>query len=105
MAKRFLLTIIGIALLANACNSVAQTYPTKPVYIIVVSGPGGGDDFVARLITPKLGELLGQQCIVENRPGAGGVIGQTSVLKSVPDGYTLLLADGSMAGVRYVNAK
>src|SRR5262249_15939502 len=60
---------------------------------------------VSRLIAPKISEILGQQFIVENRPGAGGVIGQTFVAKSAPDGYTLLLAGGSMAGAKYVNAQ
>jgi tripartite-type tricarboxylate transporter receptor subunit TctC len=73
------------------------------VRIIVAAGPGGGDDFVTRLISPKLAESLNQQFVVENRPGAGGLIGQTAVLKAAPDGYTLLLAGGSMAGARYVN--
>ncbi len=71
----------------------------------MATGPGGGDDFVSRLLAPKLSEILGQQFIVENRPGAGGMIGQTFVAKSAPDGYTLLLAGGSMAGARYVNAQ
>jgi tripartite-type tricarboxylate transporter receptor subunit TctC len=86
---------------------LAQTakWPDKPVRIIIASGPGGIDDFVTRLIAPKLTELLGQQFLSENRPGAGGFIGQTFVLKSAPDGYTLLLAGGSMAGARYVNAQ
>ncbi len=85
----------------------AQTgkWPEKVVRIVVATGPGGGDDFVTRLIAPKLGELLGQQFIADNRPGVGGMIGQTFVLKSPPDGYTLLLAGGSMAGARYVNAQ
>jgi tripartite-type tricarboxylate transporter receptor subunit TctC len=82
----------------------AQNYPAKPVRIIVAVGPGSGDDFVARQVAAKLGEVLGQQFIVENRPGAGGMIGQSFVAKSPPDGYTLLLAGGSMAGARYVNA-
>jgi tripartite-type tricarboxylate transporter receptor subunit TctC len=72
--------------------------------MIVATAPGGGDDFVTRLISPKLGEILGQQFIVENRAGAGGLIGQTSVQKSAPDGYTWLLSGGSMAGTRLVNA-
>src|SRR5207249_8802907 len=79
-------------------------YPTKPVKIIVAAGPGGGDDFAARQLAIKMSEFLGHQFIVENRPGAGGNIGQTYVAKSAPDGYTLLLAGGSMAGAKYVNA-
>jgi tripartite-type tricarboxylate transporter receptor subunit TctC len=74
------------------------------VRIVVATAPGSGDDFVTRLIAPKVSELLRQQFIVENRPGAGGMIGQTHVAKSTADGYTWLLAGGSMAGARYVNA-
>jgi tripartite-type tricarboxylate transporter receptor subunit TctC len=84
--------------------TAADPYPAKPVRIIVAAGPGGGDDFVARQVANGLSGLLGQQFIVENRPGAGGMIGQSFVAKSPPDGYTLLLAGGSMAGARYVNA-
>lgn len=85
----------------------AQTtgYPTKPVRIVVASGAGSGGDFVVRAIAPKLGELLGHQIIVDNRPGASGLIGQSAVLKSAPDGYTLLLAGGSMAGAKFANAQ
>ena len=90
-------TLAGLAITAHA-------YPVKPVRIIVASGPGGGDDFATRVLAERLGAILNQQFVVENRPGAGGVIGQSSVLKSPPDGYTLLLAGGSMAGARFVNA-
>lgn len=97
---------IGIVVLATLFASVAsaQNYPTKPIRFVVATGPGGGDDFVARLLAPKLSELLGQQVFVENRPGAGGMVGQSFVAKSPPDGYTVLLAGGSMAGAKFVNA-
>ncbi|HEY0336725.1 MAG TPA: tripartite tricarboxylate transporter substrate-binding protein [Burkholderiales bacterium] len=87
-----------------AAQDVSGKWPEKPVRVIVAAAPGSGDDFATRLLAPKLSELLRQQFIVDNRPGAGGMIGQTQVLKSVADGYTWLLAGGSMAGARYVNA-
>lgn len=104
MRTASVLSMLALITAIPAAHAQTGKWPAKPVRIIVAAGPGGGDDFLARLITPKLGELLGQQFIAENRPGAGGLIGQTFVLKSPPDGYTLLLAGGSMAGARYVNA-
>ena len=103
----FLTGTMVVALAAAVTSAQAQSakWPEKPVRIIIAAGPGGGDDFVTRLIAPKLAELFGQQFIAENRPGAGGIIGQSAVLKAPPDGYTLLLAGGSMAGARYVNAQ
>jgi tripartite-type tricarboxylate transporter receptor subunit TctC len=97
----FMLMLIAVM---PAVHAQAVKWPEKPVRLIVAAGAGGGDDFVARLIVPKLGVLLAQQFVTDNRPGAGGSIGQTLVLNSPPDGYTLLLAGGSMAGARYVNA-
>jgi tripartite-type tricarboxylate transporter receptor subunit TctC len=99
--KRMLAALVGMAIAGGA---LAQAYPNKPVRIIVASGPGSGDDFATRTMADELSKILKQQFIVENRPGAGGVIGQTAVMKSPPDGYTLLLAGGSMAGARFVNA-
>ena len=82
----------------------AQGYPTKPVKIVVAAGAGTVDDVGARIVAERAGAILGQQFYIENRPGAGGSIGQSFVMKSPPDGYTLLLAGGSMAGARYANA-
>src|SRR5258708_1986325 len=73
----------------------AQQYPSKPVKIIVGFAPGGGSDFLARVIAQKLTERLGTQVIVENRPGAGSVLGSEVAVKSPPDGYTLLLTPAS----------
>src|SRR5690349_21800277 len=80
--------ILGCAL---ATGAGAQPYPSKPVRIIVASTPGGGSDFVARFVSQRLIELLGQQVVVENRAGAGGTIGYEYGVKSPPDGYTLTI--------------
>jgi len=81
--------ILALALVAG--GATAQSYPVKPVRIIVSTSPGGGNDFVARLAGQKLGDRLGQQFIVENRPGGGGTIGTAQAAKAPPDGYTLHL--------------
>ena len=75
----------------------AQTYPAKPVRIIAPFAPGGGTDFIARIAAQKLTEGMGQQFIVDNRPGAGGSLGAELGAKAPPDGYTLTLIAGSYA--------
>lgn len=70
-------------------------YPNRPIKLIVAFAPGGGSDFIARLVAVRLGEKLGQPVIVENRPGAGGNLGASAALKSPADGYTLFLAAAS----------
>jgi tripartite-type tricarboxylate transporter receptor subunit TctC len=84
----------GIAglLAAVATSAFAQGYPTKPAKVIVPYPPGGPTDIVARVVSQKLSDQMGQQFIVENRPGAGGNIGAEAVAKSPGDGYTLLVA-------------
>ena len=75
----------------------AADYPSRPLRFIVPLPPGGGSDFVARLIGQKLGDAFGQQVVIDNRPGASGIIAADIVAKAVPDGYTLLLAIGAHA--------
>jgi tripartite-type tricarboxylate transporter receptor subunit TctC len=88
---------LASALAFGSGISCAQGYPNKPIRFVTGNQPGGGTDTLARSIGPKLAERLGQQVLVDNRPGAGGVIATEYVARSAPDGYTLLLgADGQM---------
>src|SRR5262245_53447588 len=77
--------------LCAAAPALSQQYPTKPIRFIVPYPPGGTVDIVARIVQPKLSESLGQPIVIENRGGAGGVVGTEAVAKSPPDGYTFLL--------------
>ncbi len=84
--------VFGACLALSLCASVgAQTYPAKPVRIIVPYPAGGGADLTARHLSAKMGDAMGQQFVIENRVGAGGSIGMEAVAKSAPDGYTLLV--------------
>jgi tripartite-type tricarboxylate transporter receptor subunit TctC len=94
---RSLAAIILIATSATASAQAPAAWPTKPISLVVTYPPGGGADAMARLIAPKLGEALGQNVIVENKPGAGGQIGAAAVAKAAPDGYTLMLDASSFA--------
>jgi tripartite-type tricarboxylate transporter receptor subunit TctC len=96
--RKFLKLAAGaVALPAVSQIARAQTYPSRPVRIIVGFAAGGGNDIVARLTGQRLSERLGQPFIVENRPGAGGNIGTEPVVRASPDGHTLLLAFSSNA--------
>src|SRR5918996_181785 len=87
------LTALLAALICAATH--AQTYPTKPIRLVVGFPPGGSNDIVARLLAPKLTQILGVQVLVDNRPGANATIGTDLVAKSPPDGYTLTLGSAS----------
>lgn len=92
--------VAGIAMaLAVLGNAHADTYPNKPVQMIVPQAPGGTNDIVARLVAADLSQRLGQQVVVENRPGAGGNIGTQTAARATPDGYTLLMTISSTQAI------
>jgi tripartite-type tricarboxylate transporter receptor subunit TctC len=96
--RRFLHLAAGAAALPAVSRiSWAQAYPARPVRIIAPTAPGGAPDILARLIGPWLSERLGQQFVVENRPGSGNNIGTEAVVRAAPDGYTLLMVSSSNA--------
>ena len=87
--------LAGLAAAVLSGAALAQAWPNRALRIVVPFPPGGGLDFYTRAIAPRLQEALGQQVVVENRSGAGGMIGAETVAKSAPDGYTLLLASSA----------
>ena len=92
--------LTALAALALVCgNAHAQAYPNKPVRMVVGFPPGGGTDVVARIITPKLSENLGQPVVIENRPGATGTVAAAMVAKSPADGYTIMMGHVSVNAI------
>ena len=91
------ITCVGACLpaVAQRTDDAAHGFPARPIRVVIGFTPGGQPDIVTRLIAPKLGELLGQPLVVDNRPGAGGVVGTKIVADAQPDGYTLLTASSS----------
>ena len=91
--RLILLALLGIV----APGAFAQNYPAHAIKLVVPSSPGGGTDIVGRILAQKLSEQMGQQVVVENRAGAGTIIGNDAVAKSAPDGYTLLMGLSTLA--------
>ena len=95
MKKLFTLVCTAALLSFMSGQALAQTYPTRPVKIVVPFGPGGFTDVVARILGVKLSESLGQPVVIENKPGAGSLIGTDQVAKAAPDGHTLLIVSST----------
>ena len=91
------LTVMLCWMVTIADVPAQQLYPTRPIRLIVPSSPGGGTDITARIMMPKLSEVLGQQVIVENKPGAGTMMGTEAAARATPDGYTLLMGISTLA--------
>lgn len=98
-------TAVAVIALAFAGIAAAQTYPTRPIRLIVPYPPGGNVDITARLIGPPLGEALGQSVVVDNRSGAGGSTGANLVARAAPDGYTLLMGSSAPLSINSIVLK
>ncbi|MEO8134109.1 MAG: tripartite tricarboxylate transporter substrate binding protein [Betaproteobacteria bacterium] len=91
--------LITTLMVVAAPAAVAQPYPNKPIKLVAPSTPGDAPDVIARLVADKLSVVLGQQVVVENKPGAGGVVGSDAVAKAPPDGYTLIMGNAGSHGI------
>lgn len=90
-SRRGLLQLAASGLLTCSFLAAAQTYPTRPIRVVVPFPPGGPTDVLARIVAPRLAEKLGQTVLIDNKPGASGMVGADAVAKPAPDGYTLLV--------------
>ena len=103
---RLLAIAVGVAaLVAGASAALAQPYPNKPIRMVIAFPPGGTSDFVGRVVAAKLAEFLGQPIVVDNKPGASGLIGTQAVQQAAPDGYTILLAPSDFTLVAGLQSK
>jgi tripartite-type tricarboxylate transporter receptor subunit TctC len=91
--------ILALGLVAMSFGAAAQGFPSKPIKLVVPDAPGGSPDQLGRLLAQKLSETIGQQVVVDNRPGAAGVLAADAVAKSAPDGYTLLMTTTSIYAI------
>jgi tripartite-type tricarboxylate transporter receptor subunit TctC len=87
--------VLGVASSVNAAQPAAREYPTRPIRVVVPSLPGGPPDLIMRMLAPKISGSIGQNLVVDNRPGAGGIVGSNTVAKAPPDGYTWLFTTAS----------
>ena len=93
LVRTLLIAIIALSTIIGSQSASAQTYPSKPIHLIVPYPAGGGTDFFARLVGQKMSDLIGQPIVVENKPGAATNLRADFVAKAPPDGYTVLLGD------------
>ena len=97
--RRAIGLVASVALVCSAISVFAADYPTKPITLMIGFAPGGPSDVMARIITRKMEDILKQPFVIENRAGAGGSIAGAAVARAVPDGYTVLLATGSLLAI------
>lgn len=100
MARKWITPILALTVFQFAAfGAVAQNYPEKTIRLVVPYGPGGSSDIVGRIVAQRLSEQLGKNLVVDNRPGAAGLIGTEAVARSAADGYTLLIADAAHSSI------
>ena len=90
------------AVVAAASMAPAQDYPTRPITLVVPYAAGGGNDVMGRIVGEKMSRTLGQQVVIDNRPGAGGALATRQVAKATPDGYTLVIGNTGTNAASYV---
>ena len=103
--RTFALAACGAALAFGGGRAIGETYPSRPIHMVIAFPPGGTSDFVGRVVAAKLSEFLGQPIVVDNKPGASGLIGTQAVQQAAPDGYTILLAPSDFTLVPGLQSK